>query len=486
MAHVAFEALYGFLSWNLALYLAAGVMLGLVFGILPGVGGTVALAILLPLTYQMETHPALVLLIATHSAVMFGGAISAILINTPGTSQNVATCFDGFPLARQGRAGEALGAAGTASALGGIFGVVILVLVIPVMRSLVLAFGSPEYFMLCIAGLTVIAGMSRGSMVKGLISGGLGVLLSLVGWDQATGQLRFTGGLLYLYDGIDFVPVVIGLFALSEAMQLLIRGGAISSATHSSGRGVMKGIGEAFRNISLVLRCSAVGTVIGMIPGVGGTVANLVAYAHGLQSSRHPEKWGNGAIEGVIAPQSAINAKDGGALVPTLGFGIPGCESTTILLGAFIVHGLTPGPAMLGEHVDVVFVMIWTIVIANLLATAVGLAGARPLVRLTHLPGTVLAPFIFVLCLLGAFASRGVFVDIVLAAVAGLAGLAMKRFGYSRAALVIGLILGKTAEANFHTSYQAYGWSFWLRPISVSLLVVTVAGLILVLRRTRR
>jgi len=483
MAEIALGVLPHFLNIEMIFYLVIGVLMGLAFGIMPGLGGSIALALLIPLTFGMDSYSAFTLMIAAHSAVMFGGSISAILINTPGTSQNIATCFDGFPLSQQGKAGMALGAAGTSSAIGGIFGVVILILVLPVMRRIVLAFGSPEYFMICILGLTVIAAVSKGSLAKGLVAGALGLLLSFVGWDLATGQLRYTFGLLYLWDGIEFIPAVIGLFAISEAVSLLVKGKAIAQKEYAkTGKDVLEGIKSVFKRLFLCLRCSSIGTVIGMIPGVGGAVANIVAYAHAVQSSKHPEKFGKGIIEGVIAPESANNAKDGGALVPTLAFGIPGSEAMAILLGAFVLHGLAPGPEMLTKNLGVVFIIIWTIVFANFLATGIGLAFAGRLAKLTYLPGYLLSPLIFIISMLGAFGLRQNMGDVILAFIFGLFGYYMKRYRYSRAALVIGLILGEIVERNLHVSLQAYGPRFFTSPISLILIAATIGGLYIMLR----
>lgn len=453
-------------------YMLLGIVVGLAFGVAPGLGGITAMAILVPLTYKLDQTSAFALLIGAASAVAFGGSVSAILINTPGTNQNVATCLDGYPMTRRGEGRRAIGISATASALGGVIGAVVLLALIPVMHSIVLAFAPPEYFMLCLLGLTAIAGVSGKNMLKGLVMGGLGMLLSFVGYDPVTGTLRYTFNLLYLYDGIDIVAAVIGLFAVAEMISLMVEGQTIvSKNVVEKPGGLLEGVKDVFRHWWLFVRSSIIGTVIGIIPGVGGGTANVVAYSHAVQTSRHPERFGTGIPEGVIAPESANNASFGGALVPTVAFGIPGSEMCVVLLGAFMLHGLVPGPEMLKEHVDLVFQMAWGVVFANIIASLIGVALMSWLVKMCSVRVSLLAPSVIAIALLGAYATAGSVGDVVVALIFGVFGYWMKKLDYPRAPLMIGLVLGNLAEVNFHLSMQIYGPGFLFRPISLVILV---------------
>jgi TctA family transporter len=450
-----------------------GILVGLAFGVAPGLGGITAMAILVPLTYKLGQTSAFALLIGAASAVAFGGSVSAILINTPGTNQSVATCLDGYPMTRSGEGRRAIGISATASALGGVVGAIVLLALIPVMHKVVLAFAPPEYFMLCLLGLTAIAGVSGKTMLKGLVMGGLGILLSFVGYDPVTGTLRYTFNALYLYDGIDVVAAVIGLFAIAEMMSLMVEGSTIVSGNvEEKPGGLVEGMKDVFRHWWLFLRSSVIGTVIGIIPGIGGGTANVVAYSHAVQTSRCPERFGTGVPEGVIAPESANNASFGGALVPTVAFGIPGSEMCVVLLGAFMLHGLVPGPEMLKEHLDLVFQMAWGVAFANIIASLIGVAFMSWLVRLCSVRVSLLAPSIIAISLLGAFATSGNVADVLVALVFGIFGYWMKKLGYPRAPLMIGLVLGGLAEVNLHLSLQIYGLGFVLRPIALVILAL--------------
>lgn len=477
MLSEALPALLSLMHWPGPLFLLLGSTLGLLFGILPGLGGPQVLALLLPITYGMDTSQAIVLLIGAMSAVPFGGSITAILINTPGTGCSAATTFDGFPMARQGRAGVALGAAATASCLGGLFGAVILTVLLPVGRRVVLAFSYPEYFMLALMGLSVIAVVSQGSLWKGLISACLGLLVSTIGYDPVTGSVRYTFGSDHLWDGIGLVPAFIGLFAIGEALDLFLGRRTIADTSCvTDTAGVLDGIKAVFQNFGLFLRCSVVGTIVGVIPGVGGAVANFLAYGHAVQVSKNPERFGTGDVRGVIAPEAANNAKDGGALVPTLIFGIPGSIEMAVLLGALVVLGLEPGPRMMIDNPHIVLVLVYTLAAGNVLCAAMGLLAAKQFCRLTSVPTSLLAPVIFTLALMGAYLKDGMISDLVVCVVFGLLAYAMKRFQFSRVAMVIALVLGKLAQKTFHQTLMLWGFSgFFARPISLGLFLLTVA-----------
>jgi TctA family transporter len=488
MFEAALPALQAMLTWPAPLYLVLGTLLGMLFGILPGLGGPQVLALLLPITYGMPTNLAIVLMVGAMSAIAFGGSIPAILINTPGTGQSAATCFDGFPLARQGKAGVAIGAAATSSCLGAIFGAIILTILLPIGRRVVLLFSYPEYFMLAMMGLSVIAVVSRGSLWKGLVAACLGLGFSTMGYDPVTGSVRYTFGSDYLWDGIQLVPAFIGLFCISEALDLFLKRGRIAQLDYSRKIvDVTKGIMAVFNHFWLFLRCSIIGCVVGIIPGVGGAVTNFLAYGHAVQSSKNPETYGKGDIRGVIAPEAANDSKDGGALVPTLLFGIPGSLEMAVFLGALIVLGLEPGPRMMMDNPQIILVLIYTLVAGNILVAVLGIFGAGVLVKITYVPTTLLAPIIFMLGLMGAFLTHGMLADVVLSLVFGVIAFAMKRFDFSRIAVVIALVLGKLAQKTFHQTLMLWGIKgFFIRPIALGLFLITAVMLLFPYIRTLR
>ena len=337
-------------------YIFLGSFIGLLFGILPGLGGVIALALALPFSFGMEPHAAMLFFSAIMGSIAFGGSVTAILLNTPGTAPNAATCLDGYPMAQQGQGKKALGISATASGLGAIFGLIVLILLIPLVRMIVLMFGPPEFFWLILFGLITVALAAKGSFFKGLTAGGIGILLSLIGFSPVFGVLRFSfGSKFYLWDGVELISLVIGLFALSEVINYYSKGGTIAPTDTSGGGRVLDGVKEVFRHKRCFFRSSAIGVIVGIIPGVGGTVANFVAYVVAKERSKNPETFGTGNPEGIIAAESSNDAKDGGALLPTVGFGIPGSAECAVLLGAFILHGLVPGPLLIKNHLDIVF-----------------------------------------------------------------------------------------------------------------------------------
>ncbi len=479
MLESATEALALLFTLNGVMFLGLGVGIGLVFGAIPGLGGTTAIALLIPLTFGMQAAEAITLIGGVMGSVAFGGSISAILLNTPGIAPNAATCFDGFPLAQQGKAGMAIGAAATASSLGGLIGVAILIAVIPVAKQVVLLFSPPEFFSLAILGLGAIALSTGGKFLRGLIAGGVGLALSFVGFDAVNGGDRFTAGYEYLLDGIRLVPTLTGLFAIAEMINLTIKGGTVAqqgSAAVAISR-VSDGIFAVFRNLPILLRGSAIGAFIGAIPGVGGTVASFLSYASTVQASKDPESFGKGNIQGVIAPESANNAKDGGALIPTLAFGIPGSAEMAIFLGVLVLHGLEPGPLMLIEHEGVVFSLIVAVASAAIIASVIGLLIARWLTLITLVDVHMLAPTVIAVALVGVYALHNSIGDVVEAMVFGIVGFLMIRYDYPRITAVIALVLGELAERSYHQSLMIGDDDltiFVTRPISLGLLAATV------------
>lgn len=463
--------------------LALGTLIGLVFGVVPGLGGPTALALLIPLTFGMDATHAIVLVGGIVGGVPFGGSLTAILLNTPGAAPNAATCFDGYPLARQGRAGLAIGAAATASALGGLIGVAVMLAVMPIAKAVVLAFGPPEFFMLAVLGLCAIAVSTGGKLLRGLIAGGFGLMLSFVGYDEVGGGLRFTAGIEYLWDGVKLVPALIGLFAIAEMIQLASIGDRVATVGGTDAvRHVVDGIKVTFAETVTLVRSSAIGTLIGAVPGIGGTVASFLSYSVARQVSRDPESFGQGNIQGVIASEAANNAKDGGSLIPTLAFGIPGSAEMAVFLGVLVLHGLEPGPRLLLDHEDVIYGLIIALSLACVLASLVGLAFARYLVAITRVDVAYLAPIVISVALIGAYALEQSLGDVIAALVFGVIGYFMVRFDYPRIALIIALVLGGLAERSFHQSLLMSDGSYSIfvtRPVAIVLLLLTVASLAL-------
>lgn len=476
------QALQSFFTWPAPLFSFLGILLGLLFGFIPGLGGSQAIALLIPLSYSMEPGQAIAMMVGAMGATPFGGSISAILINTPGTAQNAATCFDGFPLTKQGRAGYALGASASSSILGALFGVAVLAILIPLGKPVVLAFSYPEFCMMALMGISIIAIVSLGSIWKALVAGIFGLLLSSMGYEPVAGSIRFVFGVSYLYDGIKIVPALIGLFAITESLKMMIDGQQLTnkhSKFENVGVGVWDGIKEPFKHFWLFLRCSIIGVIIGIIPGVGGSVSNFVAYGHAVQTTKNNPHFGEGDVRGVIAPQASDTAKDGGALVPTLLFGIPGSVETAVLLGALILHGLQPGPKMLLTNPELVYVMVLALVASNVIAGLIGLLCAGSLSRLTMLPVRLIAPVVIVLALIGAYATQGIWGDVIIAIVFGVIGYFMEKCGFSRVPVIIALVLGKMAQQTFFQTLMTFGAAgFFLRPISLIMFIITLMAIL--------
>lgn len=448
-----------FVNIQSLIYLVMGTCIGLLFGAIPGLGGTTALALIIPLTFGMEQSDAIMLMGGSMAATSTGGSVSAILLNTPGIAPNAATTFDGFPLAQQGRAGEAIGAGATASAMGGLIGVFTLILVIPIAKAIVLLFGPPELFLLAIFGLCAIAVSTGDRILQALIAAVFGFVCAFVGFDYVSGIIRYTYGVDALYDGIKLVPALIGLFAISQMIDLVVKGGSIAGkdALNVKIQGVSSGVKSVFQNWTTMLTGSAIGTFIGAVPGVGGTVAAFLSYSTQVQRDGNPDvPYGKGNIKGVIAPESANNAKDGGSLIPTLAFGIPGSAETAVFLGAMILHGLEPGPTLLQEHTDEIYTLILSLTIACVIATLIVLVLARPMAYLTLVDAHVLAPMVTVVALVGAYALNGEFGDVIVALAFGIIGYLMIRFQYPRITFTIALVLGEVTERSF---FQTMGVS---------------------------
>jgi TctA family transporter len=458
------------------LYQLFGLLLGLVFGVIPGLSGVQALAILIPFIFSMDVGVAFSFLLGAHVATIFGGSITAILMNVPGTSLSIATCWDGYPMSQRGEAGRALGVSAMSGIFGSMLGVLILLVSIPFMRPMVLAMQPSEYFMVALMGLTLIVILSAKNKMKGIISGLLGLLVAFIGADPITGVARYTFSSIYLSDGIDLVAVVCGMYAVGEMIKFFVEGGAIAKTeVNTSLKGVLQGCTDVFKHWWLAVRCGVIGALIGACPGVGGTVANVVSYGHAVQSSKTPEMFGTGAPQGIMAADVSNHSKEAPQMIPTLALGIPGGEASAILLGAFLILGLQPGSEMLTIHLDATFVIVWVIALSSVLSSVIGLVMAKYLAKVTQIPGPMLASVIICFGVIGSFANKAAFQSIYVCLIFGVLGYFMRRFNYSEACLIIGLVLGKIFERNFHLSVSMFGYGFpFSRKVSLVLLICTI------------
>jgi putative tricarboxylic transport membrane protein len=482
MVEAFFAGFLAVLQWKTFSFMLIGVAVGFWVGLLPGIGGLTTLALMLPFIYDMTPVEAFAFLLGMHSVTATTGDITSILFGVPGEGSAAATILDGHAMAKKGEAGRALGAALMSSLVGAIIGAVALAVSIPIMRPLVLTFGAPELFMLAVMGISFIASLSgQGgrAMIRGFLGGLLGLLIALVGLDPQAAIERFTFGQLYLWDGVAIVPLIIGLFAMPEIIDLAVRGTSIAGELppENLSSGVMEGVKDTFRHFWLTVRCSLAGTFIGIMPGLGGSVAQWIAYGHAAQSARNAEErsgFGKGDVRGVLGPGAANNSKEGGSLIPTVAFGIPGSAAMAILLGAFLIQGLRPGMDMLDKYLTLTFSMVWTMVIANVITVAVSLLFLNQLAKLTSVRGTLLIPFILFLAFIGAFTEHNNIGDLITLLVFGGLGYLMVRCSWPRAPLVLGFVLGEIAETNFYISTTRYGLSWLYDPMVLVLMVLTV------------
>ncbi len=476
------DGLAAILHWKPLCYMLIGSGIGFWVGILPGLGGGTTLALMLPFIYRMTPQEAFPFLLGMHSVVQTTGDITSVLFGIPGEATTVATIVDGYPMSKKGEAGRALGAALMSSLIGALFGAMVLAFTIPVVRPLVLAFGSPEMFMLIFLALTCIAtlsGTGRRGILLGIMTGGFGLLCSLIGQDRWGGISRFTFGHLYLWNGLPMVPVMIGLFALPEIINLVVQQTAIAGdvPVGKLGKGVMEGIKDTFRHFFMVVRCSIIGCVIGIMPGLGGAVGQWLAYAHATQGAKTEEEragFGQGDVRGVLGPGAANNSKEGGALIPTVAFGIPGSPGMAILLGAFFLLGLVPGPDMLTTHLTLTYSMVWTIVLANILIVAVSLLFLNHLAVLTTIRGSLIVPVVLLFCFIGAYSTNASIYDLVLLLVFGGLGYLMVQYRWPRPPFILGFVLGDLAETYLYTSVTRFGYAWLYRPKVVIIFLLSV------------
>ena len=480
MLDAALQALSAMMELERLGYLFAGVIVGLLFGILPGVGGIAGMALLLPFTFGMDAYSAFAFLLGLGAVTSTGDTIPAVLFGVPGTSASQATVIDGHAMAKKGEAGRALSAAYTASLLGGLFGALLLALTIPVLRPVMLYIGSPELLASAVFGISMVAVLSGNAPLRGLAIAGFGIMLSMIGGDPQTGTQRWSLDTLYLYDGLPLLPLALGIFALPELCDLAIKRTSIASeAKYDVKSGMLKGARDTLQNWWLVMRCGALGAAIGAIPGLGSAVVDWFAYGHAIRTEKGATRtFGSGDVRGVIAPESANNAKEGGALVPTVAFGVPGSASMAILLGAFMIHGLQPGPRMLTEHLDVTYGMVWSIALANILGAGLCFLFSGQFAKVATLRFTLILPAVMTVLYVGAFQGTRDWGDLYALLFFGVVGWTMKRLRWPRPPLILGFVLGAIIERYMFISVARYDWEWLYRPAVAILLGMALLGML--------
>ena len=484
------QGLFIVFTWSTFSLMCIGIVIGFIVGILPGLGGPTAMALMLPFIFKMQAVEAFAFLLGMTAVTATTGDITSVLFGVPGEPTTASTIVDGHAMAKKGEAGRALGAVLMSSLVGAIFGAFALAAAIPVIRPLVLTFGSPEFFMLSLLGITFVASLSGEDQLKGIISGGLGLMLATIGLDPIAGIQRYTLGQLFLWDGIGLVPVTIGFYAIPETIELAVLGTSIAQQEVGKLGGVMEGVKDTFRHWWLVIRCSALGTFAAIIPGMGAATTQWLAYAHAVQSSPNKERFGKGAVEGVLGPGAANNSTLGGSLITTIAFGVPASVIMAILLGAFIIQGIVPGPDMLipppKGKLDLTFSFVWVIIISNVITVAACFLFLKPLVKITQVRGSLLIPLILLLVYLGAFAEKNAFEDMIVVLFFGALGWIMEKFKWPRPPVLLGLVLGPLAENRLFLSSDNYGAAWLWRPGVLIIFALTLAGILYPIIKERR
>jgi putative tricarboxylic transport membrane protein len=498
MGSIFSEVLVQLFTLTNLVYAVGGVVLGMVIGSIPGLTVTLGIILLLPMTYGMDTITSIIALLAIYVGGCYGGSISAILINTPGTNSALATTLDGYPLAKKGKANKALSTSLFSSSLGGLLGALILLFAAPPIAAVAMKFRSPEYFSLAIFGLTVIAGVSGDNVIKGIISAFFGIFIACIGLEQLSGTLRYTFGSIALFGGISLLPALIGLIALAQVIIKTVEvktaharpdADLQSFAIEQQGDDPAINRREIRSILKTILVSTGIGTIIGAMPGAGGGVAQFVSYNEARRSSRHPEEFGKGSLEGIAAAESSNNTVVGSAMIPLLTLGIPGDGVTAILLGALILHGLEPGPKLFTEQAVETYSIIVGLVICNILLYFLGKIFTKQVSKVIRIPYKNLGIAISLFCFAGAFANSGNVWEMVLIVPLAAAGYFLGLLGFSVIPMMLGLILGPIVENNFTRSMIVYDNDvliFFKEPISCAILVIAVVFTILITRMNKQ
>ncbi|HUI12040.1 MAG TPA: tripartite tricarboxylate transporter permease [Xanthobacteraceae bacterium] len=461
----AVHALHLLLEPARLMILFLGVLIGLAIGVLPGLNGIVGMAMLIPFTYNLDEYTAFALLLGMAAVITSSDFITAVLFGVPGHVGAAATVIDGHAMAKKGEAGRAFGAGFAASLFGGIVGAIVLAVSIPILRPIMLSVGSPELLAFTLFGLSMVATLSGRAPLKGLTAAGLGLMIAMVGSRSPSGTLRWTFGWLYLWDGVPLIPATLGIFALPELAELAVSRKRIAgdNAPNIDLSSQWQGVRDVARHWWLVLRCGVLGVGLGAIPGIGSSVIDWIAYGYAQRTEKNSESFGTGDVRGVIAPESSNNSKEGGHLVPTIAFGVPAGASMAILLGAFLMHGLTPGPDMLTKHLDLTYMIVWSLTLAHVMGAIICLACSRWLAQVSRIRPEILLPVIIALVFVAAFEGEHDWGDLYLLFGFGIVGWIMKRLGWPRPPMVLGIVVGGIFERYLFISTQLYGWGWLVR-----------------------
>jgi putative tricarboxylic transport membrane protein len=475
----ALHALQLLLEPTRLLVLLLGVVIGLAIGVLPGLSGIVGLAMLIPFTYNLDEYTAFALLLGMAAVITSSDFITAVLFGVPGHVGAAATVIDGHAMARKGEAGRAFGAGFASSLAGGIVGAIVLAISIPVLRPIMLAIGSPELLAFTLFGMSMVATLSGRAPLKGLTAAGLGLMISMVGSRAQSGTLRWTFDWLYLWDGVPLIPATLGIFAIPELAELAVSRRKIAGehAPEINLSSQWEGVRDVARNWWLVLRCGVLGTGLGAIPGIGSAVIDWIAYGYAQRTEKNAETFGTGDVRGVIAPEASNNAKEGGHLVPTIAFGVPAGASMAILLGAFLMHGLTPGPDMLTKHLDLTYMIVWSLTLAHVIGAGICLMCSGWLAQISRVRPEILLPIIIALVFVAAFDGEHDWGDLYSLVFFGVVGWTMKRLGWPRPPMVLGIVVGGIFERYLFISTQLYGWGWLYRPAVLAILACVVWAL---------
>lgn len=446
-------------QWQNLAALIAGTIYGIIIGVLPGLGPSAGMALALPLVLKWHPATALIFMGSLYKCSNYGGSITAILVNTPGDASNAATILDGYPMCEKGKGGVALAISATGAMVGGTIGMICLIFSAPFLAEFALRFGPAEYFLTALLALSIIAAVVQGATIKGLISAGLGLMLSTVGFDVVTGHLRYTFGWSPIEDGIPLIQALVGLFAVTQSLVLAESAESISRIGKLAG-GFWEGVMTYFKYPYAIIRAAAIGLFIGILPAVGQSSAGLLAWAEAKRESKHPETFGNGEPEGVISSETSTNACMPGDLVCTIALGIPGSVGAAIFLGVMIIFGVIPGPLVFKEKADVIYSLFVALVLTSFILFLVGITVARHFALVTLLPNEIIVPVILVVSLLGSFAIRNLMADVFISLVFGILGYIMLKGGFTPVPLLLGMVLGEMVETNYHRALMISGGSY--------------------------
>jgi TctA family transporter len=467
-----------FTPYYMLLYLV-GIFLGLVIGLIPGIGGTIAMALVMPFAMKLEPGAALPLVIGIISPVQTSDSIPAILIGAPGSPSSAATMMDGYPMAQRGEAGRALGIAFAASAIGGVFGAALIAVSIPILKPLVLFLETPEFLAMSILSISAVAVLGGGSILKGLGAAGIGLIVAMIGEDPIRFVPRWTFGITYLLSSIDIIPVALGLFAIPEMMELCVQGRSIADSSVDSMKGRLEGVKDVFREWKLVLSSSAIASLVGFLPGLGSSVSTWLCYSWSVITSKDKMGFGKGEVRGVVGCEAANNASAGGAMIPAIAFGVPGSAVAAMVLVVFWAVGINPGPKLLTERLDMVFLIVWTIALANIISAVICYALTNKLAMITRIPPHILTPLVFIILVVGTWYSTSDIGGVVLLFGFGVLGWVMKSLGWSRPAFLLAFILGPLIEKFFFQSAMLYDSDYaWLARPAVIMILLCAVGLI--------